>query len=424
MRILIVADNASSRFGGEAFLPFNYFRLLRARNIDVRLLVHERNRSELIDLFSDDLDRLHFVRDTLLHKLAFRLGGWLPRRIAGLSSDFVIQLSTQFSQRRVIIRLSKVYGLDVIHVPTPVSPKTPSLMFGFNSSVVVGPLNGGMEYPEAFRHEESVFSRLSVALGRSLANFLNVIVPGKRKAQLILVANRRTREALPRGIAGRVVELVENGVDFAVWRRGEARTAPDDTVRFIFVGRLVDWKALEIALEAIQRLRGVRVSLEIVGDGPMRENWQALSKSMGLNSIVEFSGWMSQKDCALRMQQADAFLLPSLFECGGAVVLEAMAMGLPVIATAWGGPLDYLDESCGELIPPISRESLIAGFSAGIKKLAESTTLRRQLGQAGYERAKRHFGWESKIDRILELYAFAIQSHANPNDSATGKRGE
>jgi glycosyltransferase involved in cell wall biosynthesis len=424
MRILIVADNASSRFGGEAFLPFNYFRLLRARNIDVRLLVHERNRSELTALFPDDLDRLYFVRDTLLHKLAFRLGGWLPRRVAGLSTGFVIQLSTQFSQRRVIIHLSKVYGLDVVHVPTPVSPKTPSLIFGFNSSVVMGPLNGGMEYPEAFRHEERVFSRLSVALGRSLANFLNVIVPGKRKAQLILVANRRTREALPRGIAGRVVELVENGVDFAVWRRGEARAAPDDTVRFIFVGRLVDWKAVEIALEAIQRLRGVRVSLEIVGDGPMRENWQALSKSMGLNSIVEFSGWMSQKDCALRMQQADAFLLPSLFECGGAVVLEAMAMGLPVIATAWGGPLDYLDESCGELIPPISRESLIAGFSAGIKKLAESTTLRRQLGQAGYERAKKHFGWESKIDRILELYAFAIQSHAHPNDSATGKRGE
>src|SRR5882757_6723441 len=102
MRILIVADNASRRFGGEAFLPYNYFRLLRSRNIDVRLLVHERNKSELITLFPQDFDRLYFVKDTRLHKLAFRLSGFLPRRVAGLSTDFVIQLSTQFSQRRVI----------------------------------------------------------------------------------------------------------------------------------------------------------------------------------------------------------------------------------------------------------------------------------------------------------------------------------
>ena len=57
MRILIVASNASRRFGGEAFIPLNYFRLLRRRNMDVRLVVHARNRAELTALFPDDLDR-------------------------------------------------------------------------------------------------------------------------------------------------------------------------------------------------------------------------------------------------------------------------------------------------------------------------------------------------------------------------------
>ena len=294
MRILIVADNASTRFGGEAFLPFNYFRLLRARNIDVRLLVHERNKSDLTALFPGDLDRLYFVKDTLLHKLVFRLGAFLPRRVAGLSTDFIIHLSTQYSQRKVIADLSKNFGLDLVHVPTPVSPKTPSLIYGFHpTGVVIGPLNGGMEYPEAFRREEGWFSRLVVSLGRSLANFLNVMVPGKRQAELVLVANSRTRQALPVGIRGRIVELVENGVDFAVWRRIEARTSVDDTVKFVFVGRLVDWKAVDIALEAIRRLQGMpRVSFEVIGDGPMRGPWQALSESMGLGSIVKFSGWM------------------------------------------------------------------------------------------------------------------------------------
>lgn len=87
------------------------------------------------------------------------------------------------------------------------------------------------------------------------------------------------------------------------------------------------------------------------------------------------------------------------------MVLEAMAAGLPVIATAWGGPLDYLDEGCGILVNPSSREALISGFSDGIVKLAKCPALRESMGQAGHERARSQFDWERKIDQIMELYA-------------------
>jgi glycosyltransferase involved in cell wall biosynthesis len=95
------------------------------------------------------------------------------------------------------------------------------------------------------------------------------------------------------------------------------------------------------------------------------------------------------------------------------VVLEAMAVGLPVIATAWGGPLDYLDESCGILVEPSSREALIQGFSNAIERLAESAPLREQMGQAAYARARRYFDWERKIDQIIELYASVSKPRAN-----------
>jgi glycosyltransferase involved in cell wall biosynthesis len=126
---------------------------------------------------------------------------------------------------------------------------------------------------------------------------------------------------------------------------------------------------------------------------------------MGLKTVVKFSGFLSQPECAERLRQADIFVLPSLFECGGAVVLEAMAVGLPVIATAWGGPLDYLDSSCGILVEPSSREGLVEGFSNAIVKLAKSPSLRTQMGQCGHDRARQNFGWERKIDKVLEFYA-------------------
>src|SRR4051794_33001086 len=203
MRVLIVADNASSQFGGEAFLPLNYFRLLRARDIDVSLLVHERNRSELAIQFPQDVHRLHFVKDTAFHKIAFRFGNFLPRRVADVTTGFVIFLTTQIAQRWMIRKLSKVHRFDVIHIPIPVSPKSPSLLYGFGSPAIFGPMNGGMEYPEAFRREEGRISQFAVILARSAANVLNFAFPGKRRARLLLVANARTRKALPRGIRSR-----------------------------------------------------------------------------------------------------------------------------------------------------------------------------------------------------------------------------
>ena len=406
MRVAIVADNASSRFGGEAFIPLNYFRLLRDRRIDVHLIVHARNKDELVGLFPGDLERLHFVEDTRLHKTLFRLGEYLPRRLADATTGLLMHLTTQVAQRRVLHGLLKRFPIDVVHQPIPVSPKTPSLIYGVRAGVIIGPLNGGMEYPPAFQKERGIISNIAMAIGRAIADFFNLAIPGKRMASLVLVANQRTRDALPWGIKGRVVELVENGVDLSIWQQKAADQISSQAIRLIFIGRLIDWKALEIVLEAIQLARKqVAISFEVIGDGPMRQAWQAAAERLGLASIVKFSGFMSQPECAQRLRKADALVLPSLFECGGAVVLEAMATGLPVIATAWGGPLDYLDESCGILVKPASRDALIGGFSEAIVKLAKSESLRNTMGQAGYNRARQHFDWQRKIDQVLELYS-------------------
>jgi glycosyltransferase involved in cell wall biosynthesis len=408
MHVILVADNASARFGGEAFIPLNYFRLLLAREVDVRLVVHARVRAELVELFPDHSDRLHFVEDIWLHKALFRLGTFLPRRLADATTGLLLHLTTQLVQRKIVQNLAKKLAVDVIHQPIPVSPKTPSCLYGIGVPVVIGPLNGGMKYPPAFQKEHGLVAGAAMALGRAISNVFNLVIPGKRLASLMLVANPRTRAALPRGIRGRVVELVENGVDLQIWRQKLPNAGAAPELRLIFVGRLIDWKALEIVLEAIARVsKHQAVSCEVIGDGPMRQIWQDMAKQLGLETTVKFSGFLSQPECARRLQAADVFVLPSLFECGGAVVLEAMAVGLPVIATAWGGPLDYLDDNCGILVEPSSREDLIEGFANAMIRLGGSSSLREQMGQAGYDRARQYFDWERKVDRILELYASA-----------------
>ena len=399
-RVLIVAENASVRFGGEAILPYHYFRLLLERGVDVHLIVHDRTRAELEQLFPSALERLHFVPDLLLQKLFFKLGRLLPRRVDEAIFGMANQFLTQWQQRTVLRAL--VMSRCIIHQPIPVSPRTPSLMFSLGAPVIIGPMNGGMEYPAAFRGSESLVSRVVVGLGRASSRFLNMLLPGKRDAAVLLVANERTRDALPTGMRGHIRLLPENGVDTRLWRAAESREVAG-AKRFCFIGRLVDWKALDVAIEAVALMPGA--TLDVIGDGPMRVPWQALADRLKISDRICFLGWRSQRECAQHLSRCCALLLPSVYECGGAVVLEAMAMARPVIATAWGGPLDYLDASCGILIEPMIRDQMIADFASAMLRLAESPTLCARMGGAGEQRLLQHFDWNKKIDAILDVYS-------------------
>jgi glycosyltransferase involved in cell wall biosynthesis len=405
LRILIVAEHASKRLGGEAILPYHYFRILRARGLDAFLIVHERTRDELTTLFPLDVARIHFIPDQLLQKLFYRTGLLLPRRLAEATFGLANQLLTQLAQRRIVRALAT--PATVVHQPIPVSPRFPSLLSGLGAPLIVGPLNGGMEYPPAFRSTESLLTRLAIPLARALSDFVNTVLPGKRRAALVLVANARTRAALPKGIQGRVVELPENAVDLTQWHAPlQPVSTPSST--FLFIGRLVDWKALDLALHALVLTPGA--SLSVIGDGPMLAPWRALAASLGLAGRVHFHGWLSQPECAVHLQTACALILPSLYECGGAVVLEAMAMGRPVIATAWGGPADYLDATCGILIPPTGRNALISALAQAMATLRASPDLCARMGTAGRIRLIEHFDWEKKIDTMLALYASVLPS--------------
>jgi glycosyltransferase involved in cell wall biosynthesis len=410
MRVCIVAEHASYRFGGEAVLPVHIFAGLRARKIEAWLIVHARTSEELLAAFPDDQDRLRFIPDAWFHRLLCHLSDFLPRRIAQSTTGLITQLTTQYLARKVVRDLVSSASIDIVHQPIPVSPRFPSIMSGVGVPVVIGPMNGGMEYPAAFRQRESFFVRAAVNIGRHLSDFVNSRLSGKRLADVLLVANQRTRRALPSGVRGQVIELPENGVHLGTWSSSSTKTPADlgaaAKCRFVFMGRLVDWKGVDMAIEAISRLAGAE--LVIIGDGPMREAWRKAAEDLHISDRVTFTGWLPQDECAPHIHSSLALVLPSIYECGGAVVLEAMASGTPVIATNWGGPADYLDNSCGFLIDPCSREAIVAGFAAAMQQLIDQPELRDQLGANGRLRVLQYFDWEKKIDRVLQIYRDAL----------------
>jgi glycosyltransferase involved in cell wall biosynthesis len=353
---------------------------------------------------------MRFVSDSAIHRLLFRLSGFLPRRIAESTLGLVMLMYTQWTERAVVRQLIREHGIDVLHQPAPVAPSYPSMFFGLERPLIIGPMNGGMDYPPAFRSADSLLSRIFVALARPLTTIANLLLPGKRDAAVLLVANQRTAAALPAGYRGRVVKLVENGVDLSTWKlnTGDVSFSSKQRTpnRFVFIGRLVDWKALPIVFEAMTQVP--EAMLEVIGDGAMRQAWQQEAERLGLGDRVHFRGWQSQQECAEALASATALVLPSLYECGGAVMLEAMAMARPVIATDWGGPADYLDSETGFLIPPESHEALVAGFAEAMQRLIGDPELPARMGAKARQKLVARFTWQMKIDRILEVYGSVI----------------
>lgn len=407
LRILIVAEHASARFGGEAFLPLHYFRVLRSRGTEAWLLCHARVKNEICAIFPKDSDRLFFIPDTKTHKLLWKMSKSLPRRITSVTLGAASHLITQLMQRRLVRILVSEKRIDIVHEPIPVSPKQPSAMYNVGAPVVIGPMNGGMNYPQGFSYMQSSIEHFLINLGKGSSNLLNLLIPGKRKAAVLLVANQRTSEALPVVVKKvRTLGLVENGVDLSLWKVPEIEDrSQDGRVHFSFIGRLLDLKGVDILLEAFSDVtKECNAHLDIFGDGKCQNKLIELTNKLGLNNYVTFHGFVPQEKVANELAKRDVLILPSLHECGGAVVLEAMALGLPVIATKWGGPADYIDEACGILIDPISRDSFIDGLRKAMIELAKSKGRRKRLGRYGRQKVIEEYDWERKVDRILEIY--------------------
>jgi glycosyltransferase involved in cell wall biosynthesis len=415
-RVLIVAENASAKFGGEAILPLHYFRLLRQRGIEAWLVVNHRTKAELDQVLVNDLDRITYVPDTKFHQWLERIAKPFPPAIKHFTFRFIGRLVSGVNARRIVRDLVAKYQIDVVHQPTPVSPKEISLIDKVGAPVIIGPMNGGITYPPGFESFQRGWIRAFIGGGRWVSQLLNRLMPGKLRAKTLLVANQRTANALPRGVRGQVTQLVENGVDLTIWNPSERPSrGANDPIRFVFSGRLVDWKGVQYLIEAFAAVRReIPATLQIMGNGPMRASLESQATKAGLFDYVKFHGWMSQPACAAVLADADVFVLPSLYECGGAVVLEAMASGLPVIATNWGGPADYLDSSCGILIDPQSPAVFVQQLSNAMLMLAKDQPRRHAMGKSGREKVVREFDWQRKIDRICEIYCESAVTHRSP----------
>jgi L-malate glycosyltransferase len=159
------------------------------------------------------------------------------------------------------------------------------------------------------------------------------------------------------------VEAVPNSVDTDVFVPNPVRRVSRPP-RFITVGSLTEVKGHRHLIGALAELRQRHqpFHLDVIGDGPLRSELEALAVRLGVDDLITFHGAKAKTEVAKALQKADVFVLPSLWEALSCALLEALSAGLPVVATNVGGVPEFVTEREGQLVTPGSAGALAAGI--------------------------------------------------------------
>jgi glycosyltransferase involved in cell wall biosynthesis len=169
------------------------------------------------------------------------------------------------------------------------------------------------------------------------------------------------------------------------------------------VGRFVPIKNVALLVDALARLRQVDAAAHVllVGEGPDQRALQQQAARLGIADAVTFAGYIPQDQMAPYYRAADVFALASEFDNSPNVVLEAMASGLPVVATDVGGVAEYvIDERGGSLVPRADAEAMARALGRWLK----DADGRGKASAFNRQRVLDRFSWRASAERLLEVY--------------------
>ncbi|HET7465934.1 MAG TPA: glycosyltransferase family 4 protein [Candidatus Dormibacteraeota bacterium] len=307
-------------------------------------------------------------------------------------NDSVARITLSFHLANQVSAIVARERFDVLHFHEPLMPALPMTLLRLSRTANVGTFH-------AFAK-----SNVGYYYGRPLLRpYLDRLHRG-------IAVSEPARAFFSRYFPGFPLRIIPNGIDTSVYRPGLSpiRHLRDDRVNILFVGRLEKRKGLGDLLRAYEfmRARVGNARLIVVGDGPLRASAESFISRHRLPDVV-MAGFVPDTVLPRYYDSADVFCAPATGrESFGIVLLEAMACGLPVVATEVPGYMSVLEPGTDSMtVRPKSWKEL----GAALVIIARDAELRRRLGAAGHQKAQR-YSWASVASQVIEVYAEAREA--------------
>jgi colanic acid/amylovoran biosynthesis glycosyltransferase len=214
------------------------------------------------------------------------------------------------------------------------------------------------------------------------------------------------------------LRVVHVGIPVEGFTRAGSPIPRNRNPAILYVGRLVPEKGQAVLLEAVAQLaeRGHRAEVSLAGDGPLRPSLERLAEHLGIASRVSFLGAVGQDDLHALYEEASIFCLPSFAEGVPVVLMEAMAMGLPVVSTRITGIPELIEDGVDGLLVAPGRPDELA---ERLERLLDDPSLCRELGSRGREKVLREFDAERSAVQLYELFSAQLRGRPAPSPAVS-----
>ncbi len=292
------------------------------------------------------------------------------------------------------------FGIIHAHVSYPGGYLASKISKELNVPYVLTEFMGPFPFPH-FRRFESMYDEFIAKPIRDAS------------ANLVLSLYLKERYGLLRLPEPEIVPFSVDGSRFKpiaedIFHENKASNQDKDT-RLLFIGSIIKEKGVGDLIQALRMLHdsGRRVTLTIIGDGKDASRFHKLANELSVNNIIEWKGLVDNQDLPEMMHDADVFVLPSWHDTFGVVYVEAMACGLPIVATRCGGPDSFITDEIGRLVPVKSPILLAEAIGELIDNLEcySRNTIRRIFEE--------NFSDETVVRRLEAVYDQALMSYTD-----------
>jgi glycosyltransferase involved in cell wall biosynthesis len=416
LKVLVIAEAANPEWVSVPLVGWSLYNALR-QVADVHLVTQIRNRDAIGRTGLQEGPDFTAIDSETLARPMWKLAGMLRM---GQGKGWTMTTAMNALAYPYFERLVwKKFGAsirsgeyDIVHRITPLTPTTPSTLARRCAKAgvpfVLGPLNGGVPWPPGFDAE-----RRQEREWLSYVRGIYKLLPGREatlsSSSAILTGSKFTQSEVPDRYQSKCIYIPENAVDVT---RFTQMTSPSETLplRACFIGRLVPYKGPDMLIEAAAPLLADgRLTLDIIGDGPMSPQLSTLADKLGIADKISFHGWVEHKEIQKIACKCDLMTFPSIREFGGGVVLEAMIMGLVPVIVDYAGPGELVVPGTGYKTPIGTRADIVRDFRAQLENIAANPADLAPIARDAEAYTKAHFTWAAKARQVGEVYDWVLK---------------
>ena len=398
--ILAIAPACDGTDVGEAWCAFQWVKGL-ARDNQVTLLTMQKAGRTPAAAQLDNVEVITWNDLPYVHR-------W--ERMNSMLKPGYVRFYTS-ARQWIIQQLKSGRQFDISHQFTPIALRYPSPAAGLGIPLVVGPLAGSLDTPEAFQQEcakAPLFTRLRGVDAFRLRHD-RLLRRTYSDAAVVIGVAPYVRDLMDHIPLKRFEIMSELGVDTIPG--ADAIKSAGSELRLAHVGRAIRTKGLRDVVRAMGQLRHIEgISLESAGDGEDLEACRAEARKLGIEDRITFHGKVSRERVEEIYQNAHAFVFPSFREPSGGVIFESLRHGLPVITTDRGGPANVIDESCGIRVEAENPKGLANNLAQAIVELKSSPSKIQDMSRGAVQKMESIGLWSSKAKWLNGLYEEVLQS--------------